>query len=227
MTGKLSAILLSSTPMFSRLLCLLLGLAAATPLWAAPMGFRDSWMVMGEFSSEFRELTVNKAVTVRDALGVTAVQMRAHDGHPALDNEELTYTRLVSRWNLPNAQANVWFFGGVGRTTEHGNAREILTISPGLQADYETTRVYAAVYARGYRGEGLQHSISTARAGFSFYEVDYDEVQPWLILEARKMTYLSNDTELTPMLRLIHKRFFVEGGVNTDGRARLNVMTLF
>ena len=193
---------------------------------AAPMGFKDSWMMMGDFSSNFQELTVNQALTPRDALGLTAVRMRP-DGEQVLQNYEMTFTRLLRRWNLPHAQANVWFFGGLGETSGGTLAQARLTASPGLQVDYETTRVYGAFNARTYRGKDVNHSLVSARAGFSFYEVDYEQTQPWFILEARRMSYMSNDIEITPMLRLIHKRYFVEVGATTAGKPRLSLMYIF
>ena len=195
-------------------------------LKAAPMGFKDSWMLMGDFSSEFQELTFNQAFTPRDALGLTAVRMRT-DQQQSLNNNELTYTRLVKRWNLPHAQANVWFFGGIGETYGTGMANARLTVSPGLQLDYETTQLYGSVNARTYRGEGVNYSLLSTRAGFSFYEVDYEQVQPWFILEARRMSYISNDIEVTPMLRMIHKRYFIEAGANLSGKPRLSFMYIF
>ena len=193
---------------------------------AAPMGFKDSWMMMGDFSAEFQELTLNQALTPRDALGLTTVRMRP-DGQRALENYELTYTRLLRRWNLPHAQANIWFFGGLGETSGGTLGRARLTASPGLQVDYETTRVYGAFNARTYRGEEVNFSLMSARAGFSFYEVDYEQTQPWFILEARRMSYVSDDMEITPMLRLIHKRYFVEAGANRAGKPRLSLMYIF
>ncbi len=182
--------------------------------------------MMGDFSSEFQELTVNQALTPRDALGLNAVRTRP-DGQRALENYGLTYTRLLKRWNLPHAQANVWFCGGLGETSGGTLARARLTASPGLQVGYETTRVYGAFNARVYRGEGVNHSLLSARAGFSFDEVDYEQTQPWFILEARRMSYVSNDIEVTPMLRLIHKRYFVEAGANMSGKPRLSFMYIF
>jgi len=193
---------------------------------AAPMGFKDSWMMMGDFSSEFQELTFNQALTPRDALGLTALRLRP-DGQQALENYELTYTRLLKRWNLPHAQANIWFFAGLGETSGGTLARARLTASPGLQVDYETTRIYGAFNARTYRGEDVNHSLVSARAGFSFYEVDYEQTQPWFILEARRMSFMSNDIEITPMLRLIHNRYFVEAGANMSGKPRLSFMYIF
>ena len=41
------------------------------------------------------------------------------------------------------------------------------------------------------------------------------------------MRGLSDETEITPMLRLIHKRFFVELGVNQMKQGRFNFMYIF
>jgi hypothetical protein len=84
-----------------------------------------------------------------------------------------------------------------------------------------------ATLARLYRAEGINHDFASLRAGFSFYEVDYDQAQPWLILEARRMNNLSATTEVTPMLRLIHNRYFVELGVNNAAQVRANFMYIF
>lgn len=102
-----------------------------------------------------------------------------------------------------------------------------LALAPGLQLDYETTRIYLAATARLYRAKDLNHDYGSVRAGFSFYEVDYDEVQPWFVVEARRMRGLSDKLEVTPMLRLIHNRFFVEAGVNNSRQVRANLMYTF
>ena len=52
-------------------------------------------------------------------------------------------------------------------------------------------------------------------------------MQPWLILEARRMRGLSGKTEITPMLRFIDKRYFVEVGVNNMKQGRFNFMYIF
>jgi hypothetical protein len=100
-------------------------------------------------------------------------------------------------------------------------------ITPGLQFDYETTRFYFAVTERLYRARGVNHDYSSARIGFSFYEAEYDETQPWLILEARRMRDLSGKTEITPMLRLINKNYFIEAGINNSREPRFNFMYIF
>lgn len=198
---------------------------ATLPSHAAPMGFQGSSMAMGDFGANWRELYVNYATTPRDAIGISATWMRSDDGAITREVDELTYTRLVKRWNLKHAQANIWFLGGVGVLHRDGRQRAMAT--PGVQVDYETTRLYLAATHRLYRASGVNHDFTSARAGFSFYETDYAETQPWLIVEARRSKGLSERTEITPMLRLINKNYFVEAGMNTLRQARFNFMYIF
>ena len=207
-------------------MALCLGLIGAT-IHAAPMGFDGSQMAMGDFSPNWREAWVNHAFTPRDAIGVGGIYMRSDDKQTTRDVAELTYTRLLSRLNLPHAQANAWFIVGAGgvRGNDFGGTRAL--IAPGLQLDYETTRIYLAGFGRLYRAKGVNNDYGAVRAGFSFYTVEYEETQPWFVVEARRMRDLSDHTEITPMLRLINKDYFVEAGVNTDGQGRFNFMYIF
>jgi len=150
---------------------------ASGSLQAAPMGFKDSVIAMGDFSPNWRELLVNYAWTARDAVGVSALRMRSDDESQVRDVQELTYTRLLQRWNLPEAQGNVWYIGGVGKLTRNHFPGSRTLVAPGIQVDYETTRIYAALFGRLYRTKGINHDFASARVGFSFYEADYDEDQ--------------------------------------------------
>ena len=205
-------------------LCLLLFCNAT---WAGPMGFKESTMAMGDFGPNWRETFANYALTPRDAVGGGLTWMRSDDKQRTRLFTEATYTRLVKRWNGEHSQANLWFVGGVGGVTGNDFAGTKAMLSPGVAFDYETTRVYFSSAARLYRAQGLNHDFASARAGFSFYEVDYDEVQPWFIVEARRMRGLSDTLEVTPMLRLIANRYFIEAGVSQAKQARFNFMYIF
>ena len=194
---------------------------------AGPMGFDGSQMAMGDFGPNWREAWVNHAYTPRDAIGIGGLFMRSDDERMTRDVAELTYTRLMARWNLPHAQANAWLWVGAGGIRGNGYAGTRTLLAPGIQLDYETTRVYVAAFGRLYRAEGLRHDYAAVRAGFSFYEAAYEETQPWLIVEARHMRGLSERVEITPMLRLIDKGYFVEAGLNTEKQARFNFMYIF
>lgn len=197
---------------------------------AGPMGFDGSIMAMGDFNNNWREAFANYAVTPRNAFGLSATYMRSDDKSKTRTLEELIYTRLLNRWNMPNAQANLWFVGGIGllQGEDKGDDHfDKVMATPSIQFDYETTRVYFQATHRLYRANDINHDFTSLRAGFSFYETDYDKTQPWLILEARNMNGLSEKIETTPMLRLINKRFFVEAGVNNSSEPRFNFMFIF
>ena len=204
-----------------------LAIASTATAFAGPMGFKDSTMAMGDFSPNWREAWVNHALTPRDAVGAGGLYMRSDDKLLKRDFAELTYTRLLHRINGEHSQANFWFVGGAGSVRGNDFAGNKAMFAPGISADYETTRVYVSASARLYRASGIKHDFASVRAGFSFYEVDYDETQPWLIVEARRMKGLSDQIEITPMLRLIHNRYFIEAGVSNMKQARLNVMYIF
>ena len=204
-----------------------IALIASAGAHAGPMGFKGSTMAMGDFSPNWQEAWVNHAVTPRDAFGAGVVLMRSDDKRLSRNFAELTYTRLLHRINGEHSQANLWLLGGVGRVTGNDFADSKTMLAPGISADYETTRLYLQASARLYRAPGVNHDFASVRTGFSFYEVDYDQTQPWLIVEARRMRGLSEKLELTPMLRLIHNRYFVEFGVNNMKQGRFNFMYIF
>ena len=194
---------------------------------AAPMGYQGSTMAMGDLSANWREVSINYAVTARDAWGVDYTFMRADDGGTTREIAEANYTRLLYRANLPDAQANVWFIVGVGTMRGTGISSYEAAATPGVQVDYETTRVYLSALARLYRARGVNNDYAAVRAGFSFYEAEYDELQPWFIVEARRMRGLSDGVEVTPMLRVITRNYFVEAGVSNMREARFNFMYIF
>lgn len=204
-----------------------LSIAVSTPVLAAPMGFKESTMFMGDFSSNWRDAWINYAVTPRDAFGAGKLYMRSDDHNINRVLTEVTYTRLVKRWNFPSAQANVWLPVGIGEIRGNDFSGSKTAFTPGLQLDYETQRIYTAASYRAYRASDINHDFGSVRAGFSFYESGYDETQPWFILDARRMHDLSDETEITPMLRLISKSYFVELGYSNMHEPRFNIMYIF
>jgi hypothetical protein len=198
--------------------------------FAAPMGFEGSVMTMGDFNQNWREAGFNYAITSRDALGLTHLEFRSDDYKDKREVDTLNYTRLLSRWNLTDAQSNLWLFMGIGEirgSVDNQSIDRKFIASPGFQFDYETTRIYFATTHKLYRASNLNHDTTSIRAGFSFYEADYDQTQPWFILETKYTNQISDKIEVIPMLRLINKNIFVEGGVNNSGQPRLNLMYTF
>lgn len=202
---------------------------------ALPMGHYESWMFMLDGTPAARSLAANYAVAQTWAPGVTLRRWEEPAAHGATllrESAGLSLTHRLHRWNLPHAQANLWLVGEAGqlrRAGGHGRAAgEGGYGALAFMADYETTRVYSGGSLKLLRSEGgLRHDVVRLRTGFSFWEPEYEGTQPWLIVEAERTRYsvgsMREGTRLTPMLRLIHRRWFVEAGVNRDG-GMLNLM---
>ena len=197
---------------------------------AAPMGFEGSVMAMGDFNQNWREAGFNYAITSRDALGLTHLEFRSDNHKDKREVDTLNYTRLLSRCNSTDSQSNIWLFMGIGEIRGSIGNQSIdskFIASPGFQFDYETRRIYFAATHKLYQASNLNHDTTSIRAGFSFYEADYDQTQPWFILETKYTNQISDKIEVIPMLRLINKNIFVEVGVNNSGQPRLNLMYTF
>jgi hypothetical protein len=138
----------------------------------------------------------------------------------------LDWTRLLRRWNLPNAQANIWLFAGLGgqRTAANGEPTGSsqagglrLAASPGLQVDIETTRLRFEARGRLLLAPGSERSLLSATAGVALTPARYQGVQPWLELQLRAMPGVTDGVELIPRLRLLHRRLVLDVGVGSRG----------
>jgi hypothetical protein len=194
--------------------------------WAGPpMAFKDAFMLMGEASADNKDWMLNYSVTPRDAFGV-GYHLWKGDGLHRIEHSGVNYTRLVQRWNKEHSQANLWFVLDAGQFKKDDEARRFGWM-PSVQFDWETTRLYALVGASTLRAGSEQYDTYKAQAGFSFYEAQFDQWQPWLVVEAKKMPGLMEKTEITPFLRVIHKSLYLELGANTDGKVRAGLMRVF
>ena len=100
-------------------------------------------------------------------------------------------------------------------------------LSPTLQLDYETKRVYGLISHQVLRVGHENFDTTKIEGGFSFYETGYNETQPWLILKTKNTNTVFNKIEYTPTLRLINKTIFMDAGVTTYGDPSIHLMYTF
>ncbi len=195
---------------------------------AALMGFEDSAMLMSEVGRYNQEFMLNYSPAVGHAFGVEVMRMSGKN-EEATTLTGLNYTGLIKRWNMPAAQANLWFMGGLAEA--HG-LYSGLAYTPSVQFDYETTRLFFLAKTRLIRAPHMNYDTAAIQAGFSFYEAGFDETQPWFVLEAKTMRNTEPALQITPALRFINKNYFVELGVTNpfdqhERTPRLNLMFVF
>lgn len=192
---------------------------------AALMGFEDSYMLMTETGEYNQEMMFNYAPSIHHAFGIEVMRM-SPKGTRATTMTGINYTGLIKRWNMPSAQANIWMMGSVGEARGMHNG---FSYSPSVQFDYETARLYFLAKMRMVRAPGMINDNAAIQGGFSFYETDFDETQPWFVLEAKATKNYNPSFQVTPALRLIHQSYFLEFGITNpfdknERAPRLNLM---
>lgn len=205
---------------------LLLGLS---PMLAAakPIAFAKGTTVMAEYGAgTMNEVQLFYAPRYWYSTGAGWLELTSDDGRR---ERHITYLRgnlLVKRWNLPGAQANVFAWGGLGRATGNDFEGSTLARNVGVQADYETRRVYAAFRSDLQESDRYSHRIDTLQLGWAPYKHDYDTLATWFVVQGRRYTGdLSDGTETALLVRFFKRGAWVEVGATTDGK--LQAMAMF
>ena len=184
---------------------------------ALPVGFKDSWMTMGELGKDYSEANLMYTFSATTSVGAGVVGLKYQHGTAGherrIEMVDANINHRIARWNFPEAQANIYLQMAVAQAKGSFFSGSQAVLSPGIQVDYETRRIYAAAKWRGTYAKAFDYTRYGAAGGFSFYKTEYDEWQPWAILEvSRKGGDLKDATEFTPYLRFIHKTLFIEAG---------------
>jgi hypothetical protein len=202
-------------------------LAGSVSVVAKPIAFTGGSTVMAEYGAgTMEELQYFYAPRYDFSFGA---------GHLRLDSDETTKTRdisyarlnyLVHRWNLDDAQANIFVWGGLGGATGNTFSGSVLTGNAGAQADYETRRVYASLKTDWQGSSEFSHRIDTLQLGIAPYRHDYGGIATWFLIQARDYTGgIHRGTETALLVRLFKGGIWVEAGITGDGK--LQTMAMF
>ena len=153
-------------------------------LQAAPMSFKGSTTSMSTISESYSSVESSYAITAKDSLGVKAYTSKGN-GYK-LKVGELVYLRRLLRVNKKHSQTNLWLFTGAGTMSLERNVQDDdhSYLSPTLQFDYETKKVYGLISHQILRVGHENFDTTKIEGGFSFYETGYNETQPWFTLKS-------------------------------------------
>lgn len=204
-------------------------LAGSMSVMAKPIAFAGGYTVMAEYGAgTMEELQLFYAPRYDFSFG---------GGHLELDSDETTKSRsinyarlnyLLHRWNLDDAQANVFVWGGVGSATGNTFTGSVLAENAGAQADYETRRVYASFKTDWQGSSEFSHRIDTLQLGLAPYRHEYGGIATWFLLQARQYTGgIHRGTESALLLRVFKGGVWVEAGVTNGGRLQAMAMVNF
>ncbi|MDA9094261.1 hypothetical protein N9K20_05180 [Methylophilaceae bacterium] len=209
------------------LLLITLLISHKTVINAAPMSFRDSITSMSTISKSYSYLESSYAISPKDAFGINISENKG-DTYK-LKAGEFFYLRRLMRINKINSQTNLWLFSSAGIVNVKKNIEDenYFYLSPTLQFDYETKRVFSLISQQILRVGNQNYDTTKIEGGVSFYETTYNETQPWILLKTRKTKTVDSKIEYIPTLRFINKSLFGEVGVNLDGDPSFHLMYTF
>lgn len=138
---------------------------------------------------------------------------------------------LARRWNMPNAQANIFWMAGVGVAYDDanslgGDAEPAGYV--GIEADWENRRFYTLYQARAFWAEDIDQTFSQRlRVGVAPYIAEAGELHTWAILQIDHEPEDDNPISISPVIRMFRDTTLVEAGVSLDGDAFASVMFYF
>lgn len=202
-----------------------LGACAAQAVFAHPVTYPGNLMTMLEADRNWTDFNAWYTFAPTHAFGGGYTAFRKDAGGTERRIPNLHYNYRALRWNLPDAQANIYVQQGIGSASGNDFNGRRWTWMPGIQADYETQKVFIKYAWHGFRSGAFAHSFQNAQAGGAFVVGDYDENSHWMILDWRKTGHLGAREEWTPTYRLINKTMYFEFGL-VDGRTNRPRFTL-
>jgi hypothetical protein len=202
-------------------------LAGPMSVMAKPIAFADGYTVMAEYGAgTMKEAQLFYAPRYDFSVGGGHVEL---DSDATAKSRRINYARLnylVHRWNLDDAQANLFAWGGLGSATGNTFSGTLLTENAGAQADYETRRVYGSLKTDLQRSSAFSHRIDTLQLGLAPYKHEYGGVATWLLVQGRQYTGgIHRGTESALLVRLFKGGAWIEAGVTNGGK--LQAMAMF
>jgi hypothetical protein len=223
-----------------------------------PIVFARSATIMADYrEGALSEAQLFYAPTHYLSFGVGRADL-SNDFMPA--SHSVTYARLnllVHRWNMEEAQANFFVWGGAGAAyvgeytalatapsappSEHdhggppppsagGLVRALNGFSyhAGGQVDFETRRFYSSFKTDFFDSNLFWHRADTLQFGISPYKHGVDSLAAWLIVSGRKYSGdMHEGEELALLLRFFKKASWIEAGATTDGKIQAMAMFSF
>jgi hypothetical protein len=208
---------------------LCVAMAAASPAMAKPIAFADGTTVMAEYGAgTMQELQIFYAPRFDYSVGGGHVDYTSDENG---EREHINYVRLnwlAHRWNLDDAQANIFAWGGAGSATGTRFDGTRLAGNAGLQLDYETRRIYASLKSDLQRSSEFSDRIDTLQLGVAPYKHDYGGIATWFVFQARHYTGdLHSGIETAALLRLFKGGAWIEAGVTNAGKVQAMAMFNF
>ena len=171
-----------------------------------------------------QNLEIYHSYTSKTAFGFHA--MRFEDEREDDYYAGIQHNWLLKRWNLPEAQANLYLGLGAGVAKQDGDAAAAAGLGF-FRADYETRRIYTAFESKLIGSEDVSRGVTSLSLGVAPYKAEFEQLNTWIILQLEHVSGMEDDLDIIPKLRLFKGPYFLELGCSLDGDPLVNFMIHF
>ena len=200
---------------------LLLGTLGAA---AHPVSFEGAWQIMLGSTDAVQNLEAYHSYTSQAAFGFHA--MRFEDERDDDLYTGLQHNWLLKRWNMPEAQANIYLGLGAGVAKQDGDSAAPAGLGF-FRADYETRRIYTAFETKLIGSEDVSRGVTSLSFGVAPYKAEFEHLNTWLILQLEHVSGMEDDLDIIPKVRFFKGPYFLELGCSLDGDPLVNFMIHF
>jgi hypothetical protein len=196
---------------------------------AKPIAFADGTTIMAEYGAgTMEEVQAFYAPYYWLSLGAGALHLDSDAQSRTRDIQYLRANYLVHRWNLDDAQANIFAWGGLGTGSGNDFRGSKLDREVGFQADYETRLIYASWVTDLHESSAYSDRVDTVQLGLAPYAHDYQDLATWFVLQARDYSgNIHHGIEFAALIRLFKGGAWVEAGVTQNRKPQLMMMFNF
>tara|TARA_Y100001001_G_C7976649_1_gene297855 strand:+ start:871 stop:1488 length:618 start_codon:yes stop_codon:yes gene_type:complete len=189
---------------------------------ARPVSYPGGWTAMAMNNGDVNSLHLHYSPTANYSIGVRSAYHRKDDYW----HQTLQLNNLIKRWNMPDAQANLYLksgIGGVYSDAEDYDGKTALAGFTGIAADWENRRFFTSYDNRYMEAGALTSDFKqSARIGVAPYIGDYGDLHTWLMLEIEHEPEADEPVTVTPLIRLFKGVHLVEAGMSNQGDVLFN-----
>ena len=128
---------------------------------------------------------------------------------------------LLKRWNLPDAQGNIFNMSGAGLARYRGRNQPCLWTA--FLFDYESRRWFFSYEPRFVWDGDIEKSVwQRARVGIAPYLANYNQLYTWLMLQVDHHPAKHDHFVATPLLRFFYKTYLFEIGYGSNQHIMVN-----
>ena len=194
----------------------------AIPALARPVSYPGGWTAMSMNDKDANSLHIHYSPNINYSVGWRHEYLRDVKAHA----DSLQINALLKRWNMPQAQANLYLKSGAGVAYESDRTEPVFYT--GVATDWENRRFFTSYENRLFYGGDIDSSAKhKARLGVAPYIGEYGDLHTWLMLQADYDAGADDEFSVTPLIRFFKGPHLLEVGYNTDGAVLFNFVERF